>query len=110
MTALGRLDRVVEFWRLTATNDAVGVVENWASSGTRLASLTALREDERAATGVVEAVETRRFVLHYDALAQSHTVKDRIRFEGRDYEIIGKREYPGRRRGFIEFTAVARAS
>lgn len=101
----GSLDRRVTILRhdADATNDLGEPVESWTASDQVWASKSDVSDAERVkAMGVGSKLST-RFVVRSASLTRSITTQDRLRYDGRDYEITGLKEI-GRRVG-IEISA-----
>lgn len=101
----GKLDRRITIQRATETSDEFGgIVQTWATLAEVWAAVEFVRDSERFQAGEIAAQITNRFAIRYGL---GVTVKDRIVFEGRIYEILGTKEIP--RRVGQELTASARA-
>lgn len=103
----GKLDRRLQLRRATLSHDGLQNVETWADLG---AAVWGARKDvsdgERAVAGWLEATTVARFVVRSSELTRGLTPKDRIKTEGRDYDILGIKDLG--RRTFLEITAIAR--
>lgn len=109
MTSLpaGKLDRRITIRRvISETSDGVGgKIQTFGDLLTVWAQVKSISDGERwrAQELQVGAIATHRFTIRWGV---GVTVRDRIRFEAREYEISGVKEL-GRRVG-QEITAVAR--
>lgn len=105
---IGLLDRRVQFRRATLADDGYGMAETWANHGTPVwASRRDVADGERWRAGEVAASMTTRFVVRCSAFTAGLTPKDRLTCEGVEFDILGIKQTPERRRHF-EITAVAR--
>jgi SPP1 family predicted phage head-tail adaptor len=103
------LDRRIQFRRATLADDGFGFVETWANHGSPVwAKKTDISEGERWRAQEMQAQITTRFVVRYSEFTSGITPKDRIAFEGREYDLSGIKEI-GARRTFLEITAAARS-
>lgn len=101
------LDRRIQFRRKTLVSDGFGSVEQFANHGSLVpASREDISDGERWRAGEVAAHVTTRFVVRWSAFTDGITPADRLVFEGREYDIFGKKERDRRR--WIELTAAAR--
>lgn len=101
------MDRRVTFQRKQGARDAFNAeVETWYDLGTVWAARMDISDGERWRAAEVAAEITTRFRVRVGVLTRSITPADRIRTEGRDYDIQGIKEIA--REGF-EITANARA-
>ncbi|WP_276946669.1 head-tail adaptor protein [Haematobacter massiliensis] len=64
-------------------------------------------DGERAAAGTLSAEVVSRFTVRANPFTRAIVPADRLRADGRDWEITGVKE--AARRGFLEITATARA-
>ena len=107
----GRLDRRLTIRRATRTQNALGeTVETWADVATVWASKVDKATAEADARGSNEtraATITTHFAVRWSATTATIDPRDRVRCEGRDYDVTGLREI-GRREG-VEIVATARA-
>jgi SPP1 family predicted phage head-tail adaptor len=105
----GQLDRRLTVLRASISYSASNAaVETWAT----LATVWASKEDVSAAEGVradeIEAQDTARFIVRSYELTRGISPRDRLRFDGREYNVTGNRE--SRRRNHMrEIDAVARS-
>lgn len=103
----GPLDRRIVIERATITPDAFNAqVEVWSTLATVWASKSDILDGERMRGAAVGAVITTRFQIRYSAAVGAVSPRDRVRFDGRIYDISSVKEI-GRREG-IEITAAAR--
>jgi SPP1 family predicted phage head-tail adaptor len=103
------LDRRIQFRRAGLTDDGFGMVETWGNHGSPVwAAKKDVSDGERWRAQEMQAAITTRFVVRFSVFSAAITPKDRIAFEGREYDISGIKEI-GARRTFLEITAAARA-
>ena len=103
----GALDRLVQFRRATSGTDGFGQTTAWSDYGApQWAAKTDVRDSEKWAAGQVGATLMSRFVVRWSELTSGIDAKDRLVCEGREFEIVGVKEGPGRRQ-WIEVTAAA---
>jgi len=101
----GKLDRRIIIERATFVLDAFGAaIPSWDEVATVWAEVTPISDAERWAAAEIAATVTTRFRIRWGV---GVTVQDRIRFEGRLYDISGTKEVG--RRQWQELTASARA-
>jgi SPP1 family predicted phage head-tail adaptor len=104
----GRMDRRVTLRRATAAPDAFNEpVQSWANLATVWAEARPISDRERIAAAEVAASITHRFTIRWSAALADLSPRDRLIFEGREFDISAVKEI-GRREG-IEITASARA-
>lgn len=104
----GSYDRRIQFRRATLSDDGFSKVESWSDYGARIsASFQDVSDSEKWRAGEVQAQITSRFRVRYSVFTAGITPKDRIVFEGREYNITGIKEVAGRKRE-LEISAVAR--
>lgn len=104
----GRMDRRITLERFTETRDEFNSpVQAWAPLATVGASKEDIRDAERWSAQEVGAEVTTRFRIRYSATVADLNPKDRVQFDGRQYDIAAVKEI-GRREG-LEITANARA-
>jgi head-tail adaptor len=109
VTGAGDLDRRLQFRRLTRTETALGSTETWGDHGAAVwGSRADLRDSEKIAAGQVMATLASRFVVRASDFTRAITPKDRFACDGREWEVVGVKEGPGRRQ-WIEITATSRA-
>ncbi len=109
MTAdvIGRLDRRITILRAGVVDD--GYAERpgvYAAVAAIWATKTDVSDAERFRSGAISAEITTRFVVRWSEFAAGIGPKDRIRCEGRDYDIVGVKETERRR--WLEITGRAR--
>lgn len=106
--AAGSLDRRIVIERATLIRDAMNEqVETWTPLATVWASATPVRDGERFADGEVRSLITMRFQVRWSNAVANLDERDRLRFDGRTYDIHGVKEI-GRRVG-LEISAAARS-
>ena len=104
-----KLDRRITFRRATLVDDGYGMVETWADHGTPVwASMHHASDAEKWRAAQVQATISTRFKVRYSAFTADITPKDRLVFEGAEYDITAAKEVDGRRR-WVEISGVARA-
>lgn len=103
----GKLDRRITIRRATtATNDLGEDVATWGDLATVWASKEDIRDGERFAAQEVAAHITTRFRVRWSSVTSDVDAKDRIVYQGYEYNVVAVKEL-GRREG-IEITASAR--
>lgn len=97
---VGELDELVRILRASSAASEFGErVEHWTPEATQLhAKRDDGAGDEAPIAGEVAAAMTARFWVRWSRRTASITVRDRLRFDGRDYAItaaldIGRREW-----------------
>ena len=109
MDSAGQLDRRVQFFRATVTDDGFSSVETFTAHGQSVPAHRAdVSDGEKARAGAVEAILMTRFRVRWSAFTAGITPKDRLTSEGTTFEIVGIKEAGGRKR-FLEITCAARA-
>ena len=104
----GALDRSLILRKRTVANNSLGEpVETFTDLATVRASKTDISDGEKVRAQQVGAEITTRFQIRWSVNWSDLNPKDRVKSEGREYEIVGVKEI-GRRDG-IEITACARA-
>ena len=104
----GRLDRRIALRRATVTANAFNdPVETWATLATVWANVAPVSDGERLRAGETLASKLNRFTIRYSATAATIDPRDRILYEGRDWDIHAVKELD--RREMLEITAAARA-
>lgn len=100
-----KLDRRITLLRARTTLNDFGEVDLSAPDelGQIWASFTPVSDAERWRAGQIEAVSMARFVLRWSAIAASLSAADRLKLDGKVWQISGRKEL-GRRR-WIELTA-----
>ena len=111
MPPIGRLDRPITVRRATVTyNEFNEPIETWSDLVTVWAKRTDASAAESYRAQEVGAQISARFTVRYPDLAHLNVnPKDRIAFEGREYDITGIREPENTRDRWSEIDAVARA-
>lgn len=103
----GKLDRRVLLQRRGGATNAFGEeAETWLNLGSVWASRRDVSDAERMAAAELGGAVTTRFRVRFSALTSSIGPKDRLRSEGRLYEVTGVKEIG--RRELVEITTVAR--
>ncbi|PCJ75528.1 MAG: hypothetical protein COA53_06435 [Rhodobacteraceae bacterium] len=104
-----RLDRMIAIERFTGTKSPLGgTKKTWPEYMKAWASVTPVSDGERFRADAASATITDRFVINWNAKAALITVKDRISYGGRYYDIHGIKEIGRRHRLEISATAVAK--
>ena len=105
----GRLDRKIALRRVSyATVEGMTEpVETWATFATVWANVMPVSDGERLRSGETLAQMQSRFTIRYSSVVASLDPRDRLQYNGRDYDINGLKELG--RREFFEITATARA-
>lgn len=99
MTTAGDLDRRITLERRLPIDDGFQEVESWAGFAVVWASHTAVSDGEKWAAGAARADITARFRIRFRT---DITTKDRVRYQGRPFNIVGMKEVG--RREFLEIT------
>lgn len=103
----GRYDRRVLLERIVTTRDAFNENEkNWTDLATVWASKVDVSDAERIRNAEVGATITTRFRIRWSTDVADLSALDRLKCEGRTYEISGVKEIG--RREELEITAAAR--
>ncbi|MBI6630710.1 phage head closure protein [Pontibaca sp. S1109L] len=106
----GKLDRRVQFRRAVLVDDGYGSVQEWHDHGDPIpAAKRDVSDAEKWQAAEVSASITTRFTVRWNSFTSDLDPKDRLICEGRDYNIVGIKETPERRRRMLELTCVARA-
>ena len=104
----GNLNRRIAIKRATTTLDGFNEpVNTWATIATVWASMTPVNDAERTRAGETLAQMQCRFVVRYSSITGTVDPRDRLAFDGRDFDINGVKETS--RRELLEITATARA-
>ena len=104
----GRLDSRITLKRATSTANAFNEpVVTWTTLATVWASVVPVNDGERLRAGETLASKQSRFTVRYSSTVASVDPRDRITFDGRDYDLNGVKEVG--RREYLEITATARA-
>lgn len=108
MQAAGKMDRRVSILRGSKSKDGYNAdILTWHPFVSRWAEATPINDAERLRAGEVLGQKKYRFVLRYDPDTSTIDHRDRLTFDGREYDINGVKEL-GRKES-IEITATARA-
>lgn len=104
----GRLDHRISIKRATTTTNGFNEpVYTWATLITVWAAVAPVNDAERLRAGETLAMKQTRFTIRYSTTAATIDPRDRLTFEGRDYDVNGVKDVG--RREYIEITATARA-
>lgn len=105
----GRLDRRVALRRATggSVNDMNEPVEVWTTLATVWTNVVPVMDGERLRAGETLAQMQSRFTIRYSSVVADLDPRDRLQYNGREYDINGLKEIG--RREFFEITATARA-
>lgn len=104
----GELDRRIVLKRAAVAANAFNEPEySWRVLATVWAAMTPVKDAERVRAGETLANMQCRFVVRWSATTATVDPRDRITFDGRDFDINGVKEIA--RREFLEITATARA-
>lgn len=104
----GALDRRITLMRNQPSQSARGgLADNWVAIQELYAQVKYARGGERFATQQVVGQGVVTFLIRWDGAWSDFNVKDRVSFDGRDYDVRDVREL-GRREG-IEIDATARS-
>jgi len=104
----GRLDRRITIMRASLSANALNEhEETWLDIATVWASKEDISDSERIRAQEVSAEITTRFQIRHSSAVADVNPKDRVRFEGRVYDVYGVKEIPYR--AGLEITATARA-
>jgi SPP1 family predicted phage head-tail adaptor len=104
----GRLDTRIIITRATTSVDEFNTpVETFGEIACVWAHAEPVRDGERMQAGQTIANKAYRFTIRYSSDVSDVDPRDRITFDGRDYDINGVKQI-GRREG-LEITATARA-
>lgn len=87
--------RVQMLTRTTSTTTFNETVQAWTPSGHLYAHHMPASDGERFNTGQVQATVSDRFIVRALGAALDLTTLDRLRFKGRDYEIVGIKPLEG---------------
>jgi len=110
MTGAGDLDRRITIQRATTTrNEFNEPIETWSDLATVWAERTDASAAESYRAQEVGAEITARFKTSYSLLIASVNPRDRIFFDGHQYNITRVSEPKGTRNRWREIDAVARA-
>lgn len=104
---IGELDRRISILRAEDVDDGTATVTGaYAEIGKRWARKTDVSDGERMRAAQQGQSLTTRFLVRWDSLTSTIGGRDRLACEGRTYEVVGTKEWGGRRIG-IEITANA---
>lgn len=104
----GRFDRRVVLKRATSSMNGFNEPElTWNTLATVWASVVPVSDAERMRAGETLAAKQSRFTIRYSSTVADLDPKDRLTFDGRDYDLNGVKELG--RREYLEITATARA-
>lgn len=105
----GRLDRRVSLLRAStlSTNDFNEAVTTWRVLASVAANVVPVSDGERIRAGETLSSMMSRFTIRYSSTVADLDPRDRISYDGRQYDIRGVKEVG--RREFLEITAAARA-
>lgn len=104
----GRMDRRIAVKRATSTTNGFNEpVYTWATLTTVWAAVKPVNDGERMRAGETLANMQCRFTIRWSATTATVDPRDRLTFDGRDFDINGVKETA--RREYIEITATARA-
>jgi len=104
----GRLDRRITIMRASLSANALNEQEEtWLDIATVWASKEDISDSERIRAQEVSAEITTRFQIRHSSAVADVNPKDRVRFDGRVFDIYGVKEIPYR--AGLEITATARA-
>lgn len=108
MTGAGQLNRRIAFERGGAVRNPLGgkAPLDWTALGSRLAKVLYGTGSERRSAGTEGAAQSATFRCRNDGLTATVTVKDRIAFDGLNWDITSIAPI-GRAPGYIDFTGVA---
>jgi SPP1 family predicted phage head-tail adaptor len=106
MTGAGDLDRRVIVERYaTQLNDFNEPELVWSPAYTLWASYSAVSDAEKLSAGQINSSLSARFVIRSSAASRTIDSKDRLRFDGAEWEITGVKETKDGRKQFIEISA-----
>ena len=104
----GGMDRRITIERASIAKDGFGAeVKTWAGFATVWAKSTPVSDGEKWRAGEIGATISHRFKIRWSQKLASLNAKDRLRFDGKVFEIHGVKEI-GRRQHF-EISASTRA-
>jgi head-tail adaptor len=106
--AVVNLDRRVQFYRATYSDDGFGQVQTFAPyGGTQPARRRDVSDGEKFRANEVQSMLMTRFLVRYSAFTAGLVAQDKLTCEGLSFDIVGIKQTDNRRQ-FIEITAVAR--
>ena len=104
----GKLDTRIAIRRATVTADAFNEpAETWATLATVFAYAMPIMDGERWQAGQTIAQQSYRFTIRWSLGVSDVNPRDRIIYDGREYDISGVKDIG--RNEFREITATARA-
>lgn len=104
----GRFDRRIALKRASTTMNGFNEPEySWTTLATVWAAMTPVNDGERMRAGETLANAQCRFVIRWSATAATVDPRDRLTFDGREFDINGVKQIG--RREYLEITATARA-
>lgn len=105
----GKLDHRITLERVTRTPDAFSTAgaETWAPIATVWAKAEQISDGEKWRAAAIEVDATHRFLIRYSRTAETLTAADRILFNGKIHNLVGKPKEIGRRE-WLEITAKAK--
>jgi len=104
----GKLDRRITLQRYAITyNENNEPLETWTDFATVWASANPVSDGERIRAAEVGATISMRFQIRYSSQVDALNPKDRVRFDGRIFDISGIKELE--RREGLEISAAAAA-
>lgn len=104
----GRMDRRIAIKRATSTvNSFNEPIYSWTTLATVWAAMTPVNDGERMRAGETLANMQCRFTIRWSKTAATIDPRDRLTFDGREFDINGVKEMS--RRQYLEITATARA-
>lgn len=104
----GALDRRITLKRAsTTTNGFNEPIYTWATLATVWAAVTPVMDGERLRAGETIAMKQSRFTIRWSSTVSSLDPRDRLTFDGHEYDVNGVKQIG--RRQFLEITATARA-
>ena len=107
MQDAGALDRRVRIERRSGQTNGFGeTIETWLDMGAVWASRWDVSDSEQMKAAELGGAVTTRFKVRYSSLTETIGARDRLRSEGRVYEVTGVKQIG--RREIIEITTVVR--
>jgi head-tail adaptor len=107
----GRHDQKLIFQRLTTASDAMGsVTETWANAITVWGMVQADRSVEGLQSGQRTGHQIFTVTVRADSKTRTITATDRLRWDGREFDLSPPRPVPAGRPERIEFTATGRSN
>jgi hypothetical protein len=106
----GVLDRRLQFRAAQAVDDGLAVSQVWGNIGPLYpCQVTQFQANETQAGGQVQAKQMTKFMVRRDSFTAAITPRNRIVYEGAEFEITAVQEPVGTRRAYLLMTAAARA-